>query len=424
MTISTSGPVATPASDGEPAAAGAVDDAAFVLPAAIRAGHQLGGPRYGDDVWDVSAFVPRTAKMTRIDFTTIADPVHARTIREYLHSRLNRGIAANQLSGTARPMKLTSLYQEFTEARLILRELAAVGAARLADVTPRHLDQVLAGWKPRPDTAAGKVGTVKHLAAHGPFLTDRLRFAPWPGRPANQVAGRRIPRENTTPRIPQEVTAPLLQAALFYVQTGAGDLRAAQQEISRLQQACARVALRPGEARARLEAFITGRARAGRGIPATPHAGKMPGAVIADGIVQAPNRSLIGMLASVPGGLWYHQERLAAAGAELGYEQGGLETPMSPWPGSGQPWRPRLDVTSLRTELFHLRTACWIVIAYLSGMRDAEKRAELRLMQHSARWATGESAGQSGLVRDGRFVISGSARNSCARTAPPQQCCI
>jgi len=376
MTMTTSWPTAALASDGDPeaAAAGAVDDAAFVLPAAIRAGHQLDGPRYGDDVWDISAFVPRTAKMTRIDFTAIADPRHARTIREYLHSRLNRGIPANQLSGTARPMKLTSLYGEFTEARLILRQLAVVGALTLAEVTPRHLEQILAGWKPLPDTAAAKVGTVKHLAAHGPFLTDRLGFTPWPGRPANQVAGRRIPRENTTPRIPQEVMTPLLQAALFYVQAVAGDLRNAQQEISRLHEACAQVSLRPGEARARLEAFIAGRARAGRGIPAAPHAGKAPGAVIADGIVQAPNRSLAGLLAGVPGGLWYHQERLAAAGAELGYEPGGLDTEMSPWPASGQPWRPRLDVTSLRTELFHLRTACWIVIAYLSGMRDAEVR--------------------------------------------------
>ncbi len=369
MTISAARPAATPAGDGEPgaAAAGAVEAGAFVLPAAIRAWHQLDGPCYGDDVWDVAGLVPRTAKMTRIDFTTITDPVHARTIREYLHSRLTRGIAANQLSGTARPMKLTSLYQEFTEARLILRELAAAGAARLADVTPRHLERVLAGWKPRPDTAAGKVGTVKHLAAHGPFLTDRLGFTPWPGRPANQVAGRRIPRENTTPRIPQEVTAPLLQAALFYVQAAAGDLRAAQQEISCLQQACARVALRPGEARARLEAFIAGRARAGRGIPATPHAGKMPRAVIADGIAQAPNRALTGLLAGVPGGLWYHQERLAAAGAELGYEQGGLDTAMSPWPGSGQPCPGGRTRHKLRGRVFKDRALdgdCeeWVVL--------------------------------------------------------------
>jgi hypothetical protein len=160
MTMSTSWPAATPASDGEPeaAAASVVDDAAFVPPAAIRAGHQPGGPRYGDDVWDISAFVPRTAQMTRIDFTTIADPGHARTVQEYLHSRLNRGIPANQLSGTARPMKLTSLYQEFTEVRLILRELAVAGAALLADVTPRHLEQILTGWKPAPTPRQRKSG--------------------------------------------------------------------------------------------------------------------------------------------------------------------------------------------------------------------------------------------------------------------------
>ena len=289
MTISTTGalPAAVPASAGGPhlippplradeAAdpAFTADAGALVLPAAVRAGRQLDGPRFADDVWDFRGFLPRTAKMTSIDFTTIADPWHARTVREYLHSRINRGVAANQLSGTARPMKITSLYSEFAEVRLILRDLAAAGAARLADVTPRHLEEVLAGWKRRPDTAAGKVGVVKYLAAHGPFLTDRLGFTPWPGRPANQIAGRRIPRENTTPRIPEQVMAPLLRAAVFYVQTAAGDLLAAQQEISMLQAACGQAVLQPGEARSRLETFIAERARTGRGIPAAPHAGK------------------------------------------------------------------------------------------------------------------------------------------------------
>jgi len=156
---------------------------------------------------------------------------------------------------------------------------------------------------------------VKYLAAHGPFLTDRLGFTPWPGRPANQIAGRRIPRENTTPRIPEEVMAALLRAAVFYVQTAAGDLLAAQQEISTFQAACDQAILRPGEARARLEAFIAERARTGRGIPAAPYPGKIAGAVTADGIVQAPNRALISLLAGIPGGLWYHHARLAAAGA-------------------------------------------------------------------------------------------------------------
>lgn len=354
-------------------AAGPADDAAFVLPASIRAANHADGPRYGDDVWDVAAFVPRTSHMTRIDFTTIADAGHARTIREYLHSRINRGVPVNRRPGGTRPMKLTSLYYEFAEARRILQEFAQAGAPRLADVTPQHLEQALAGWKRSPDTAARKTGMIKHLAAHGPFLTGPLTFAPWPGRPASQVAGRRRPAENTTPRIPQDLMAPLLRAALFYVQTAAGDLLAARQEISGLRQACSQVTLRSGEARDRLEAFIAARARAGRGIPAAPP-GRRPDAAIRDGVVQAPNQSLIRLLAGIPGGVEYHRERLAAAGAQLGYEQGGLDTPMSPWPGTGQPWRSRLSPLTLVTEIFHLRTACWIVIAYLSGMRDAEVR--------------------------------------------------
>ena len=415
--------MSVPAAVAGPAAAAAiVGDDTPVLPAAVTAG---GGPRFGDDVWDVRGFVPRTTRMARVDFTCLADAGQRRTAREYLYSRLQRGIPANQLSGTARPMKLTGLYAEFWEIRTILADLASAGAPRLADVTAGQLQEVLAAWKRHPDTAAGLVGVVKHLAAHGEFLTDRLAITPWPGRPASLVAGRRRPAENTTPRIPEHLTAPLIAAAVFYVETAAADLLAAGAEIARLEQARAGRWLAPAAARTRLEAFIQTRRDAGRGIPALPRQAlhKAPGAVISDGVVQAPNGQMTGLLAGVHG-TWYHRGLLCDAAAELGYEQGGLDTVMSPWPDTGMPWRARLDPWSLNTELTQLRTACWIVIAYLSGMRDAEKRAELRSMQHSARWAAGESAGQSGRVRDGRFVISGSARTSCTRTMPPQQCCI
>jgi hypothetical protein len=208
--------------------------------------------------------------MPRIDFTTITDPGHACTTREYLYSRINRGIAANQLSGTARPMKITNLYPEFNEVRIILRDLAAAGANRLAEVTREHLDQVLAGWKRCPDSAAGLVGVVRHLAAHGEFLTDRLIITPWPGRPASQIAGRRIPRENTTARIPEDIIAPLLKSALFYVETASGDLLAARAEIAALEQARTHHQPGSGSARTALAAFIGRRRLAGRGLPALP----------------------------------------------------------------------------------------------------------------------------------------------------------
>jgi flavin reductase (DIM6/NTAB) family NADH-FMN oxidoreductase RutF len=348
---------------------------AAVLPEHITAGRADSGPRFGDNVWDVRPFVPRTAATTRVDFTILADPDHVRTAKEYLYSRIRRGIPTNKLAGAARPMKITGLANEFQEIRIILRDLTTVGAPRLADVTREHLEAVLARWRRCPDTAAGLVGVVKHIAAHGQFLTDRMSIAAWPGRGANLVAGRCPSPENTTPRIPEQVTAPLVKAAVFYLETAVGDLLAAQAEIAALEAAVAGVHLEPGRARDRVSAFIEARREAGRGIPARPRlaSGHRPAPII-DGIVQAPNGALIGLLAGIPGGTWYHRDLLAAAGDQLGYEQGGLDTQMSAWPETRRPWRPRLDPVSLSIELSHTRTAAWIVIAYLSGMRDAEVR--------------------------------------------------
>ena len=55
--------------------------------------------------------------------------------------------------------------------------------------------------------------------------------------------------------------------------------------------------------------------------------------------------------------------------------QGSWGSPsMSEWPATGRPWHPPLSPVTLANELSFLRTACWIVIAYLSGMRDVEVR--------------------------------------------------
>lgn len=352
-----------------------VADDAEVLPAVITGGRCEPGPRFGDDIWDVRGFVPRTTPLTRIDFTTIDDVDQHLTAKEYLYSRIRHGIPANQCSGTARPMKITGLVGEFHEIRSILADLARVGAPKLGEVTREHLDAVLGLWRDCPDTAAGLVGVIKHIAAHGAFLTDQLTVAPWPGRSANQVAGRLSTRENVTPRIPEHITAPLLNAALFYVEVASIDLLAARTEIAALETARAGRRLGPGGAREALETFVELRRSAGRGLPAIPGAATRHhrGASLLNGVPQALNESLIGLLAGVHG-TRYHRELLGSAGTELGYEQGGLDTAMSLWPSTEMPWRSRLDPFSLSAEFSHLRTACWIVIAYLSGMRDGEVR--------------------------------------------------
>ena len=267
MTAATAAAASVPAA-GTPAPECSVAPDTLVLPARITDGRGGDGPRFADDVWDVTAFVPWTTQGSRIDFAAITDPGQRRTAKEFLHSRINRAVPVG--GTTAKPMKITNLLGEFREVRAILADLAAAGAPRLADVTPALLAGVLSGWRTTSAVAAaGKAGVVRHMAAHGPFLTDKLTFMPWLGRTANQVAGRIPPQENTTPRIPEDVIAPLLKAAVFYVQTAAGDLLAARAELAGLHAATAGMArLTSGQARARLEAFVQARSQEGRGMPA------------------------------------------------------------------------------------------------------------------------------------------------------------
>jgi hypothetical protein len=353
--------------------------AGYVLPRQLTAGTSTPGPRFSDNVWDFRAFVPRTAQTTRLDFTTLADGIARRTAKEYLYSRIRRGTYTGQGTSKAKPMKITHAYTEFNQLRVILDTFRQMGVPRLAGVTRQHLDAALAQWKDVSlKSAEHYVATLKHLAAHGAFLTeDRLTVTPWLGRSAKTVAGLPYEGENSTARIPEDILGPLLKAAVFYVETASRDILAARSEIRHLRAALPVAVLGPGRAEAGLQAFIAARRAQGRGIPALPRwSVPRPGTPVIDGVAQAPNTALAFLLAGLPKEQHLTQ-MLHAAGAELGYEDGGLDTPIALWPGSARPWRPRFDPFAIREEITHLRAACWIIIAYLSGMRDIEVR-ELR----------------------------------------------
>jgi integrase len=370
-----------PAAASSPAAAAApaaIPRDAYVLPEHLITAVDDRGPRFGDDVWAFSAFVPRTTRHSRVDFTTLRDETAVLTAKEYLYSRMRRAIPASHLSGSGtKPLKITAVPREFLQLRVCLQTLAAMGAPRLSEVTTADLDRALAQWREHPSWATGLVGVLKHLAVHGPFLSaDRLTIHPWPGRTSAAVTGRTRSAENVTDRIPEHITGPLIKAAAFYVQTASGDILTARGEITTLQANRQHRRLGHGDAEAAVEAFIARRRAAGRGIPAAPldHLHRCPtGTMVIDGVVQAPGQGVIELLAGT-GDLSRWRHHLQAAGDELGYEQGGLDTPVSPWPDTGQPWRPRLGPWALTKELTQLRTACWLMIAYLSGMRDGEVR--------------------------------------------------
>ncbi|MFD5784383.1 hypothetical protein [Streptomyces sp. NPDC126933] len=343
----------------------------FALPERLTLGLPSRGPLLSDDTWDLRCVLPRTWRTWRLDFTQIFDPVTRHTAKEYVASRLRRG------SLGLGPIKATAAAGELRVFVAIAADLRDEGASRLSEVNRTHLDAVLKKWKSKPHTAVRNVTLLKQLSAHGPFLSeDRLRILPWNGRSAYSLAGmQRVKGENATPRIPEEVLAPLLRAAVFYVETASGDILAARREIIALQAARKGRSLGHGQARARVLAFIAERRTAGRGIPAVPRetAHTVPHAVAVNGVLQAPNHTLISLLAGC-GTAEHLRALMVEAGEAIGYEEGGLDTRLSEWPGSDKPWRSRLSPFSLANELSFLRTACWIVVAYLSGMRDTEVR--------------------------------------------------
>jgi len=162
----------------------------------------------------------------------------------------------------------------------------------------------------------------------------------------------------------------LIQWALFYVQVAAKDILAAHAELAGYHQTLLR-ATAPSR-RERLEAWIATRRAEGRGLPANEarfqHHYKEPASAL-NGV----NCRLIGQMAGVSQiNDRFLRPLVEQAATEMGLEPGGMDTPISCHPATQQPWRDRFSPLSLHHEEYMLIAACYIVCAYLSGMRVSE----------------------------------------------------
>ena len=132
--------------------------------------------------------------------------------------------------------------------------------------------------------------------------------------------------------------------AMFYLETASVDLLVARREVAELEAVRDRAVgrYRGGQARARVQEFIERRRLQGHGIPARPLQGFLMdsrvGLEIVDGVVQAPNIRLSSLMAGVST-VNHLAGMLERAGAEVGFEEARLDTPISVWPGTGRPWR-------------------------------------------------------------------------------------
>ncbi len=329
------------------------------------------------------------------------------------------------LSGPLPPglprVSITTVRKIFTAVRYFLRWVAGRTAgdpprpAALARLRPADLDDfhrhLLTTTRTRGLRAHYRA-SVRLFWHYRATLSDPLGFDPvcldaW-GEPNHSARG-----ENRTARIPEPVMGPLLAWALQFTDDFAPDILAAAAEALALHNTQLNVPgrrLRPGV----LEEFLAACEREHRPLPG--FRGQINATFLARKLGCYPSTLCRSPL-------------LAAAAARTGVDTGTYLDTRPSFRLDGRPWLDRIAFSnsgydSLGTLARMLQTACYILIAYLTGMRDSEKRAELQQMQHPARSINGVSAGRMGVRRGCRNVIDGSTSTACARLAPPQQCCI
>ncbi len=352
-------------------------------------------PRFGDDHWDLSAAIFRVnARYSnyRLNFARIADPATRRLAKEYVIARLRIHVPGYRAPcGATSAIRLLRYLQHFAA---FLR--TQIGAVDLGRVDQAQLDAYLVharvGGRRTPHEAVKYVEVPIDLHHLAPWLTGGgIGFLPWRGRAAHCVAGRPpAPAENATPRIPEPVIGAMLRWALKYVEVYAPDILAARAELDALEARCARLMARDARAgravaknyRARVAKWLDVRRAMGRGVPIWERAPNAARRIDPQTGAELPpyNLHLMRLYAGAPESGRVRQSEPTARlieqlVAEFGTEVGGLDTPISIDPDTGLPWRERFDSLSLAREERMLQGACYLVCAYLTGMRDSEVQA-------------------------------------------------
>lgn len=358
--------------------------------------------RYGDASWDLGPAVfrenARRCHVT-VHFGSVEDVGTREAIREFLYARLNVDVP-----GHRKKLPPACVRQIFNRARrffeFVRGELGAVDLSRvdqqLVDHYARHLQT---DCSRRPVIVGHLLEVPVDLHAYRDHLPSRgLSFQPWNGRAPARVAGYRHVRENRTPRMPEEVIAPLLTWSIRYVTEFAPDIFAAREELDRLEAHCAKLVRsdqvldrkqRRDRQRRRLTDYFERRRREERGVPiwGTAHNGTILRHPETGDVSPPVNSHLLHLHIGIDARAESRMHIQLASGApdlidaairELGVETGGMDTCISLLPETGRPWRPRFDAKTLAQEERMLQSAAYVLCAYLSGMRDCEVQAMQR----------------------------------------------
>ncbi|MGV1005141.1 MAG: hypothetical protein ACOYEV_10360 [Candidatus Nanopelagicales bacterium] len=340
----------------------------------VAAGQEVS--RYGDDAWDLRLMAQKpTADPLKVDFAKVPLMYRA-TARRVMWSFINEATPMDSLErATAIRTRLTagSVGAVFQDVATFLTWLAARGIDQLSAVTDDDFVAYAGAVADRPvirDVKARRLFAVTRLWLIAPYLpaADQLARPTWedPKADGDRIAdvlgpSTWTPENKTTPLHPQTMSA-LLLAALRVINVFGPDILAALRDKADMRAAIPRN-VGPGQ-RKRLDAYVRGLAATDRPLP-----------------------GMRGKRSTVDDGASGAVEYLAATLRVNPDLLGGLSTsglpirigaPM-PTPITGhvdaKPWCRAIDYYEVEQLRRMLMIACFIVTAYLSGMRVEECRA-------------------------------------------------
>ncbi|WGM22836.1 hypothetical protein QEH68_22165 (plasmid) [Paenarthrobacter sp. OM7] len=333
--------------------------------------------RFGEDRWDLTPGIFEDhSDSTTINFQRIPQPWR-NAVKEYLWQLINeeapRALASAR-AGVRCSLRSVSFVKGPIERLIIwarargLQSFIEMDAARL-DEYLAHLADTGVSYGSRQHSVA----EVRRLWAYRDVVPHRLAMPqapPWDDAPARELLGGRSKEQphNRTPRISDATLVPLLTWAIRFVEEISSDILPNFDEYSRILKGGARyrpVGQRLYETRRREKlAHVMGQHRAaGLGLP---------GRVLPDGsheVRWAHLGRLTGTLGSTHAK--YDRPFIEASGIRIDHDA--YLTPGCTATIDGIPWHKgpmKYDDALGYARL--LLTACYVVTAYLSGMRPGE----------------------------------------------------
>ncbi|MCC0097618.1 hypothetical protein K7B10_23100 [Streptomyces flavotricini] len=320
--------------------------------------------RFADGIWVLDpAWLRADRKPMTLNFTGLPQPL-AVTAKHLCHALLTEDLPAGEP-----PLSIDSIRTYFSCLHAFLMWVHARGRP-LAELNGDDLDAYhhhVVGLRLCPSSTRRYRRAVRMLWAYRTRLPHHLTEDPV-RRPVWQALARAHSShaaENRTDRISEPVLGPLLIWAMRWVEDFSDDVLQARDERDRID---ARSPAGPDPLTA-LDGLLADYRRRGQPLPAAP---PRLGTGSKDPV---PSTAFLARLLGYPEDrMKKGQARRVIAGAarELGVDTDCYLSQPARGLLDGRPWADGISYyeTGKLEKLLHI--ACWIVIAYLSGMRDSE----------------------------------------------------